>query len=90
GVRAGEVDDVVRKAIEQAGGSYPHHTGHGLGTAFHEAPRIIPGDNRVLEAGMIVALEPGVYTETWGLRVEQVVLVTDGDPEILSGHDVRL
>lgn len=90
GVRAGEVDDVVRKTIEHAGGSYPHHSGHGLGTAFHEAPRIIPGGDRVLEAGMVVALEPGVYTETWGLRVEHVVLITDGDPEILSRHDLTL
>ncbi|MBA2331570.1 MAG: aminopeptidase P family protein [Actinobacteria bacterium] len=90
GVRAGEVDEVVRKPVTDAGGSYPHHSGHGLGTAFHEAPRIVPGNDQVLEAGMIVALEPGVYTETWGLRTEHVALVTDGEPEILSRHDLSL
>ena len=90
GVRASEVDDVVRKAIADAGGTYPHHTGHGVGTAFHEAPRIIPGNEDVLEAGMVVALEPGIYTETWGLRIEQVALVTDGEPEILSRHELSL
>jgi Xaa-Pro aminopeptidase len=90
GVRAREVDEVVRKVIEDAGGSYPHHSGHGLGTAFHEAPRIIPGNDQVLEAGMVVALEPGVYTETWGLRTEHVALVTDGEPELLSRHDLSL
>lgn len=90
GVRAGEVDEVVRKAIADAGGSYPHHSGHGVGTAFHEAPRIVPGNDQVLEAGMIVALEPGVYAETWGLRTEHVALVTDGEPEILSRHDLAL
>jgi Xaa-Pro aminopeptidase len=90
GVRAGEVDAAVREMIERAGGSYPHHTGHGLGTAFHEEPRIIPGSDRELEAGMVVALEPGIYAKDWGLRVERVVLVTEGEPEILSGHDLAL
>lgn len=90
GVRAGEVDEVVRQAIADAGGSYPHHSGHGLGTAFHEAPRIVPGNDLVLEAGMVVALEPGVYTDAWGLRTEHVTLVTDGEPEVLSRHDLSL
>jgi Xaa-Pro aminopeptidase len=90
GVTAGEVDEVVRSAITAAGGSYPHHSGHGLGTAFHESPRIIPGNDLVLEPGMVVALEPGVYTETWGLRTEHVALVTDGEPELLSRHDLSL
>jgi Xaa-Pro aminopeptidase len=39
---------------------------------------------------MVVALEPGIYTEDWGLRVERVVLVTEDEPEILSGHDLAL
>lgn len=90
GVRAGEVDAAVRETIERAGGSYPHHTGHGLGTSFHEEPRIIPGSDRELEAGMVVALEPGIYAEDWGVRVERVVLVTEAEPEILSGHDLAL
>jgi Xaa-Pro dipeptidase len=90
GVRAGEVDAGVRETIERAGGSYPHHTGHGLGTAFHEEPRIIPGSDRELESGMVVALEPGIYAKDWGLRVERVVLVTEEEPEILSGHDLAL
>jgi Xaa-Pro aminopeptidase len=90
GVRAGHVDAASRETIERAGGSYPHHTGHGLGTAFHEEPRIIPGSDRMLEPGMVVALEPGIYAENWGLRVERVVLVTEDEPEILSGHDLTL
>ena len=72
------------------GGSYPHHSGHGLGLTLHEEPRIVPGSERRLEAGMIVALEPGVYGDGWGLRVEQVVVVTDDGYELLSGHDLAL
>ncbi len=84
GAVAGELDALARASLE-----YPHHTGHGIGTSFHEAPRIIPGSPVVLEEGMIVALEPGSYDGA-GVRVEQVVLVTAGGCEILSGHDLSL
>jgi Xaa-Pro dipeptidase len=76
--------------MEEAGGSYPHHTGHGIGVTFHEEPRIIPGSDRILEEGMVVALEPGTYGDGFGVRVEQVVLVTAAGPEILSGHELSL
>jgi Xaa-Pro dipeptidase len=88
--RAADVDALVREAVASAGGTYPHHTGHGLGTSFHEEPRIIPDSERVLEPGMVVALEPGFYAETWGVRVEQVAVVTAGGPELLSGHSLEL
>jgi Xaa-Pro aminopeptidase len=88
-VRAGasvaDVDAAARAIV-----SYPHHTGHGVGLALHEEPRIVPDTDRVLEAGMVTALEPGHYAEDWGLRVEQVVLVTEDGCEVLSGHDLAL
>ncbi|HEY7004232.1 MAG TPA: Xaa-Pro peptidase family protein [Gaiellaceae bacterium] len=90
GARAGEVDARARQVIETAGGSYPHHTGHGIGVTFHEEPRVIPESDRILEEGMVVALEPGMYGQGFGVRVEQVVLVTASGAEILSGHDVSL
>lgn len=90
GASAGAVDALCRETIARAGGSYPHHTGHGLGTAFHEEPRIVPGTDRGLEPGMVVALEPGFYAGTWGVRVERVALVTDHGAEILSGHTIDL
>ncbi|MBD0289656.1 MAG: aminopeptidase P family protein [Thermoleophilia bacterium] len=90
GARAGDVDRAVRDVVESGGGSYPHHTGHGLGTAFHEEPRVFPGSERVLEPGMIVAVEPGSYAEGWGVRVEVVALVGEGEAEILSGHELSL
>jgi Xaa-Pro aminopeptidase len=39
---------------------------------------------------MVIALEPGTYGDDWGVRVEQLVLVTDGGCEALSGHDLSL
>jgi len=69
---------------------YPHHSGHGLGADWHEEPRIVPGSDTVLEAGMVVAFEPGNYGEDLGVRVEQIVLVTDDGCEALSQHSLDL
>ncbi len=54
-----------------------------------EEPRLVPGFAAVLEAGMVVAMEPGTYAGV-GVRVEQVVLVTAEGCEVLSGHDLSL
>lgn len=90
GTCTSEVDAVARGIIERGGGAYPHHTGHGLGLGYHEEPRIVPGGDRVLAPGMVVALEPGSYGDGWGVRVERVVLVGEDGPEVLSGHDIAL
>ena len=71
-------------------GGYPHHTGHGLGTTTHEVPRIVPGAQVALAEDMVIALEPGAYGADWGVRVEQVLLVTADGCEVLSGHDLSL
>ena len=85
GLRAGDLDAHVRAGLD-----YPHHSGHGIGTAAHEEPRIVPGSETVLAPGMIVALEPGLYPGPWGMRVERVALVTDTGCEVLSAHDLAL
>jgi Xaa-Pro aminopeptidase len=85
GAVAGEIDALTRPGL-----GYPHHTGHGLGTTFHEEPRIVPGSTTVLEPGMVIALEPGSYGDGEGVRVEQIVLVTEEGCEVLSGHDLAL
>jgi Xaa-Pro aminopeptidase len=90
GTSTSEIDAAARAIIDGAGGSYPHHTGHGLGVTFHEEPRVVPSAARVLAEGMVVALEPGLYGEGFGVRAERVVLVTAQEPEVLSGHDLSL
>ncbi len=85
GLRAADLDELVRAGLD-----YPHHTGHGLGTSWHEEPRIVPDGETVLEAGMVLALEPAVYAGDEGVRVEQVVLVTEDGCELLSGHSINL
>jgi Xaa-Pro aminopeptidase len=89
---AREIDQKVRDFIAQAGYPvYPHHTGHGVGASGHEAPRIVPYNDEVLQEGMVIMLEPGIYFpgET-GVRLEDAVLVNAGGAELLTHHDKSL
>lgn len=85
GVRSGELDAIAREDLR-----YPHHSGHGIGTTYHEEPRIVPGWETVLEPGMVLALEPAWYGEKEGVRLEWVVLVTEDGCQILSQHELEL
>lgn len=85
GAVASDLDQLVRAGLD-----YPHHTGHGLGTSWHEEPRIVPGSRTRLEPGMVLALEPGVYDGDEGVRLEQVVVVTEDGCTILSTHSLEL
>lgn len=84
GLRAGDLDDLMRAGLD-----YPHHSGHGLGTSYHEEPRIVPGSQTVLRPNMAIALEPGVYDGEVGVRLEQVAVVTGDGCEVLSRHDLE-
>jgi Xaa-Pro aminopeptidase len=88
GVRARDLDAMLRDRVREGGyDSYPHHSGHGIGVSYHEEPRIVPYNENTLEAGMIVALEPGVYLPgAGGVRLEHVVLVTRDGCEVLTTH----
>jgi Xaa-Pro dipeptidase len=92
GAIAKEIDQAVRQFIIDAGyASYPHHTGHGIGVIGHEAPRIVPHSDEVLQKGMVIMLEPGIYypNET-GVRLEHAVLITDDGAEILTQYDLNI
>ncbi len=66
-----------------------HGLGHGLGLEIHEPPRVNKAGSR-LKKGQVITVEPGLYYPgLGGVRVEDVVRVTSGEPELLSKHGYR-
>lgn len=87
GKRAAEVDAVARGILERHGlaDGFVHSLGHGTGLLIHEGPRLSTTSEDVLRPGMIVTIEPGVYFPGFtGLRIEDLVLVTDSGHQVLS------
>ncbi len=87
GIPAGEVDAAARKVLHKAGvGRYfTHSTGHGVGLEIHEIPRVADGQREILQPGMVITIEPGVYFHgKWGVRIEDMVAVMAGGCEVLT------
>jgi len=93
GVTVAEVDEAARSVLRKAklAKYFTHSTGHGLGLEIHEAPRLAAGQAQKLEAGMVVTIEPGAYVPgKWGVRIEDVVVVTAAACEVLTPADKEL
>jgi Xaa-Pro dipeptidase len=91
GAEARHVDEACRSVVRAAGFDYPHHSGHGLGLAHTEPPRITPDSTEILQAGMALALEPGIYIDGWGgFRHEHVFVVGANKNEVLTQFEHTL
>lgn len=95
GVPAKDVDAAARKVIANArfdkypdlklGDHFTHGLGHGIGLEVHEAPKIRANSEDILEIGMVVTIEPGIYIPGWGgIRIEDDVLVTHDGCKLLT------
>jgi Xaa-Pro aminopeptidase len=94
GVTGGAVDRMARQVIDQHGYGklFVHQTGHGLGFRYHEpTPLLHPGDETVIEEGMVSSVEPGLYVDgLGGMRLEENVVYTSKGAELLSTFDQSL
>ena len=91
GITAGEIDRAARKVIEDAGygpdySYFVHRLGHGIGLEWHEWPYLVKDNPLLLEPGMTMSNEPGIYIyDEFGLRIEDCFVVTEEGGKYLGG-----
>jgi Xaa-Pro aminopeptidase len=92
-IKARDLDKVARDIIKRAGYDkyFGHGLGHGIGGLIHDSPLINPRNQQLLEPGMVITIEPGIYIPNWGgVRIEDDVLVTKRGCEVLTKAEKNL
>ncbi|MBE9482827.1 MAG: aminopeptidase P family protein [Chloroflexi bacterium] len=87
GMTGGQIDNVARTVIQEAGYSeaFGHGLGHGIGLAPHEQPHLSQNSPENLVNGVVFTVEPGIYLPGWGgVRIEDVVVMEDGKARVIS------
>lgn len=90
GVTCSSIDKAARDIIDNspwAGGYkyFSHRLGHGLGIQGHEDPYFVDKNEVILEPGMVLTVEPGIYVQgQFGIRIEDVIVVTKTGRKVLG------
>ena len=93
GTTAESIDTAARSIIADGGYGefFIHRTGHGIGLDGHEQPYIVQGNTEPIRTGMVFSIEPGIYVpDRWGMRIEDIVAVTDDAVERLNRSSRKL
>lgn len=93
GVRFCDVDAAARDYITEQGygDKFVHRTGHSIGQDVHEFGDVSSVNTEVLKPGMVFSIEPGIYlTGDFGVRIEDLVLVTEDGCKVLNGYTKEL
>jgi len=92
GVRAMDIDKTARDVITDGGygEDFSHRLGHGLGISVHEFPSMTGTNDLQLKAGMVFTIEPGIYNNIAGVRIEDDVVVTETGVEVLTKYTKEL
>lgn len=93
GVRFCDIDNAARKVIEDGGYGefFLHRTGHSIGLEVHDYGDVSSINENIIKEGMIFSIEPGIYLENkFGVRIEDLVLVTDEGCKVLNEYSKEL
>ncbi len=93
GISGADLDAVARTIITDAGygDHFRHGLGHGVGMEVHEAPGARPESGDMLQVGMTITVEPGIYVpDLGGCRIEDLCVVTDDGCDIVTSFPKEL
>lgn len=93
GMTGKEIDALARNVIDKAGyGScFGHSLGHSVGLEIHEKPCFSPKEEKVIQPGMVITVEPGIYIENFGgVRIEDMVIITENGCENITHSPKKL
>lgn len=93
GMKCADLDKVARNVIARGGYAkqFDHSLGHGIGLVIHEPPGLSVRSTAVLQTGMVVTIEPGIYIAGWGgVRIEDDILIRPGKAQVITSFERRL